>query len=38
MALFENYDNSEEEYVTGVLPDKIRLGKEYIKHCRFLSS
>jgi lipopolysaccharide/colanic/teichoic acid biosynthesis glycosyltransferase len=35
-ALLAKADNPEEEYTTRVLPDKINLSKDYIRHSSFL--
>ena len=35
-AILANSDNPEEEYVLHVLPDKIRLAKDYLRHSSFL--
>ena len=35
-AILGNFDNPDEEYVMHVLPDKIRLAKDYLRHASFL--
>jgi lipopolysaccharide/colanic/teichoic acid biosynthesis glycosyltransferase len=35
-ALLGHSDNPEEEYIRRILPDKIRLGKDYLQHSSFL--
>jgi lipopolysaccharide/colanic/teichoic acid biosynthesis glycosyltransferase len=35
-AILGNFDNPDEEYVMHVLPDKIRLAKDYLRHSSFL--
>lgn len=35
-ALLGNSQNPEDEYISRILPDKIRLGKDYLQHSSFL--
>ena len=35
-ALLGHFQNAEDEYISRILPDKIRLGKDYLQHSSFL--